>query len=45
MLKMTAPSEILISDRLEVDDSENGDGIGGVKIAKKLEKSKDQKKI
>ena len=43
MLKITAPTERLISDRLEVGNSEGDDGVDGVKIAKKSGKLKGQK--
>ena len=43
MLKTFALSGKLNSNKLEVDDGEGGNGVGGVKIAKKLGKLKSQK--
>ena len=43
MLKLAVPPEMLISDKLKVGDGESGDGIGGIKIAKKSGKLKGQK--
>ena len=43
MLKIAAPPERLISNRLEVSDSKSGNSIGGMKITKKSKKLKDQK--
>ena len=40
MLKTFTPPESSLFDRLEVDDSEGGNSIGSVKIAKKSENQK-----
>ena len=43
MLKTAAPPERSTSERLKVSNGKSSDSIDGVKIAKKLEKSKGQK--